>query len=72
MQRPAKLLRTRAFRAVLLALPIVAWLFPWVYARSEPKLGPFTFFIWYQFAVSVATGLLVGVVFLLRPGGTPK
>ena len=34
---------------VLLALPIVALLWVSSYSSVEPKLGPFPFFIWYQF-----------------------
>ncbi|MGE4054502.1 MAG: DUF3311 domain-containing protein [Vicinamibacterales bacterium] len=35
--------------AVLLALPIVALLLVGTYAREEPTLAGFPFFIWYQF-----------------------
>ena len=34
---------------VLLLLPIVALMWVSSYARIEPKLGGFPFFIWYQF-----------------------
>ncbi len=34
---------------VLLLLPIVALMWVSSYARIEPKLGAFPFFIWYQF-----------------------
>jgi hypothetical protein len=35
--------------AVLLALPIAALLWVGSYARAEPTLAGFPFFIWYQF-----------------------
>jgi len=34
---------------VLLAIPIVALLLVGTYAKDEPRLGGFPFFIWYQF-----------------------
>jgi len=34
---------------VLLLLPIVALMWVGSYAKAEPKLGSFPFFIWYQF-----------------------
>jgi Protein of unknown function (DUF3311) len=50
----------------LLLVPVLAWMFPWLYARANPKLGPFPFFVWYQFATSVGTGLVIGLVYVLR------
>jgi membrane protein implicated in regulation of membrane protease activity len=38
-----------ALAGVLLLLPIVALLWVSSYAKVEPKLGGFPFFIWYQF-----------------------
>ena len=38
-----------AFAGVLLLLPIVALMWVGSYAKVEPKLGGFPFFIWYQF-----------------------
>jgi len=35
--------------AILLAIPIVGLLWVWSYARVEPTLAGFPFFIWYQF-----------------------
>jgi hypothetical protein len=35
---------------VLLAIPLVALLWVSSYNRETPKLGPFPFFFWYQFA----------------------
>jgi hypothetical protein len=39
----------QAAAGVLLLLPIVALMWVGSYARVEPKLGGFPFFIWYQF-----------------------
>jgi hypothetical protein len=38
-----------AAAGVLLALPMIALAWVGSYARVEPKLGGFPFFIWYQF-----------------------
>jgi hypothetical protein len=38
-----------ALAGVLLLLPIVALMWVSSYAKVEPKLGGFPFFIWYQF-----------------------
>jgi hypothetical protein len=38
-----------ALAGFLLAIPIVALLLVGTYARDEPRLGGFPFFIWYQF-----------------------
>jgi hypothetical protein len=38
-----------AIAGVLLALPLIALLWVSSYAKVEPKLGGFPFFIWYQF-----------------------
>ena len=38
-----------ALAAVLLAIPVVALLLVGTYAKDEPRLGGFPFFLWYQF-----------------------
>ena len=38
-----------AVAGVLLAIPIIALLLVGTYAKAEPPLGGFPFFIWYQF-----------------------
>jgi hypothetical protein len=43
---------------VLLAIPIIALLLVGTYARDEPRLGGFPFFIWYQFLWVAITSLL--------------
>jgi len=35
---------------ILLLIPLVALMWVSSYARETPKLGPFPFFFWYQFA----------------------
>jgi len=47
-----------AVAAVLLAIPVIALLWVSSYAKAEPKLGGFPFFIWYQFLwVFLCSGL---------------
>lgn len=47
-----------AVAAVLVAIPVVALMWVSSYARVEPKLGAFPFFIWYQFLwVFLTSGL---------------
>jgi hypothetical protein len=36
--------------SVLLAIPVIALMWVASYNRETPKLGPFPFFFWYQFA----------------------
>ena len=38
-----------AVAGVLLAIPIIALMLVGTYAKDEPRLGGFPFFIWYQF-----------------------
>ena len=38
-----------ALAAVLLAIPVVALLLVGTYAKDEPRIAGFPFFIWYQF-----------------------
>ena len=63
--------RLRRFAPLLLVLPVAAWLFPPLYARSSPRLGALPFFLWYQLAASVGTALVIAVVFVARPRGEP-
>jgi hypothetical protein len=53
----------------LLALPVLIWVYPPLFVRQTPRLGAFPFFVWYQIAAALATGALIGVVFLLRERG---
>ena len=56
---------------VLLLLPIVALMWVGSYARVEPKLGGFPFFIWYQFLwvflCSACTYAAYRLVLMARP-----
>lgn len=57
--------------AVLLALPIVALLWVDSYARMEPILAGFPFFIWYQFLwvflCAACTWAAFRIVLIARP-----
>ena len=56
---------------VLLAIPIIALLLVGTYARDEPRLGGFPFFIWYQFLwvflTSALTYTAYRIVLVARP-----
>jgi Protein of unknown function (DUF3311) len=58
--------------AVLLAIPVVALLWVGSYARVEPTLAGFPFFIWYQFLwvflCAGCTWAAYRVVRIARPG----
>jgi hypothetical protein len=56
--------RMKASRAwyLLLLLPFVGTLLPFIYNRAEPSLFGLPFFYWYQLAWVVATSLLLGVI----------
>jgi hypothetical protein len=41
---------------LLLLVPILAVLFPWLYNRDDPELGGIPFFYWYQLA-AIAIGV---------------
>lgn len=60
-----------ALAAVLLVVPIVALVWVSSYAREEPALGGFPFFIWYQFAwiglTSALTWAAHRIVRIARP-----
>jgi hypothetical protein len=48
---------------VLLLVPFVGTLIPGWYARSEPALGGWPFFYWYQFLWVIITAALTAVVY---------
>jgi Protein of unknown function (DUF3311) len=56
--------RMKASRAwyLLLLLPFVGTLLPFIYNRAEPSLFGLPFFYWYQLAWVVVTSLLLGVI----------
>lgn len=51
-------------RYLLLLLPFIAYLYPPLYERMEPRLFGFPFFYWYQLLWVALTSLIVGAVFL--------
>ncbi|MBV8489434.1 MAG: DUF3311 domain-containing protein [Candidatus Eremiobacteraeota bacterium] len=55
----------RALRWLLLILPFVATLLPWIYNRAEPELFGMPFFYWYQLAWVLVTSGLLGALLLL-------
>ncbi len=63
--------RLLTFAAILLAMPIVALLWVGSYARVEPTLAGFPFFIWYQFVwvflCAVCTWGAYHLVLIARP-----
>jgi hypothetical protein len=56
--------RMKASRAwyLLLLLPFVGTLLPFIYNRASPSLFGLPFFYWYQLLWVVVTSLLLGVV----------
>jgi hypothetical protein len=60
-----------ALAGVLLLLPIVALMWVGSYAKVDPRLGPFPFFVWYQlvwvFVCSGCTYTAYRVVVRARP-----
>jgi hypothetical protein len=51
---------------LLLLLPYIALLYPAYYARLEPTLWGFPFFIWYQFLWVFLAVAITGFVFKVR------
>ena len=51
----------------LLIVPFVALLAP-VYLKTEPALGGFPFFYWYQFAVLIVSAVLTWIVYRATRG----
>jgi hypothetical protein len=60
-----------ALAAVLLLIPVVGLLWVGSYARVEPSIAGFPFFIWYQFAwvflCSACTATALRVIRIARP-----
>ncbi|HET9343087.1 MAG TPA: DUF3311 domain-containing protein [Candidatus Eremiobacteraceae bacterium] len=48
---------------LLLALPLLASMFPQLYAVGGPPLFGMPFFYWYQLAMSVIAGIITGIVY---------
>jgi hypothetical protein len=62
----------RSLARLLLLIPFVLPLVVPLYARTHPRLGPFPFFLWFQFALVAVTVLGIGLVFLLRERGDER
>jgi hypothetical protein len=56
--------RMKASRAwyLLLLLPFIGTLLPFLYNRASPSLFGLPFFYWYQLAWVVVTSLLLGII----------
>ncbi|MBT9330560.1 DUF3311 domain-containing protein [Paracidobacterium acidisoli] len=57
--------KTRSGWNWLLFVPLLALMFPGVYARQTPELFGFPFFYWYQMGWILVTGLITAVVYLV-------
>jgi hypothetical protein len=55
--------RSKRLWYLLLGLPLLATLFPWIYASSGPELLGIPFFYWYQLVWIVLSGVVTGVVY---------
>jgi len=64
-QGQAKSPATKAAVTVMLAVAVVGALWVPIYARTEPKLGDFPFFYWYQLILVPVTALLCWISYLL-------
>jgi Protein of unknown function (DUF3311) len=56
----------RWFSLVLLAIPLIALLWPSFYNGYDPSLFGIPFFYWYQMAWIILTALLIMVVYFLE------
>ena len=54
-----------AVAGVLLAIPIIALMLVGTYAKDEPRIGGFPFFIWYQFLWVVITSVFTYTAYRL-------
>jgi len=76
---PAKRPSTLVTVAVMLAIAIMGSLWVPIFARTQPQLGGFPFFYWYQLILVPVTSVLCWICYLLlrtrrprgpgRPGG---
>ena len=51
---------------LLLLIPFIATLIPQFYNAKDPTLAGIPFFYWYQLLWIILTGVLMGVVYLLK------
>ena len=63
---------TKAAVTVMLAVAVFGALWVPIYARTEPKLGAFPFFYWYQLILVPVTALLCWISYLLLRTRPPK
>jgi uncharacterized protein DUF3311 len=63
MKGPPVERRSKRLWYLLLGLPLLAILFPQLYASGGPELLGIPFFYWYQLAVVVLSGIVTGVVY---------
>ena len=64
MSQPRKS-ATRSRWNLLLILPVLALIFPGIYARDTPELFGIPFFYWYQFVWIIVTATLTAIVYRL-------
>ena len=62
---PTKRPAVKVTVAVLLAVAIAGALWVPIYAHTEPKLGAFPFFYWYQLILVPVTAILCWISYLL-------
>ena len=62
---PTKSPAIKAAAAVMLAVAVVGALWVPIYAHTEPKLGAFPFFYWYQLILVPVTAMLCWISYLL-------
>ena len=63
MKGPSLERRSKRLWYSLLGLPLLAVLFPQLYASGGPDLLGLPFFYWYQLAVGVVGAIVTGVVY---------
>jgi hypothetical protein len=63
--KPAKRPSTLATVAVMLTIAIMGSLWVPIFARTQPQLGGFPFFYWYQLILVPVTSLLCWICYLL-------
>ncbi len=51
---------------LLLILPFIALFWVWSYNKVAPTAFGFPFFYWYQLAWILASGVLIGLVYLIE------
>jgi uncharacterized protein DUF3311 len=62
---PAKRPSTLATVAVMLTIAVMGSLWVPIFARTQPRLGGFPFFYWYQLILVPVTSLLCWICYLL-------